>query len=121
MWTIFKAFVEFAAILLLFYVVVFVLFFFFWPRGMWDLSSLTRDGTRIPCIGRWSLNHWTAREVPAQLFIGSFYTFVRVCYMFICFVTVFINPLYIIFPENLKSNLKMVSIFSDDFETPLNN
>ena len=20
------------------------------PRGMWDLSSLTRDGTRAPCI-----------------------------------------------------------------------
>ena len=21
------------------------------PRGMWDLSSPTRDGTRAPCIG----------------------------------------------------------------------
>ena len=36
------------------------LFFFFFlillfghttPHGMWDLSSLTRDGTRTPCIG----------------------------------------------------------------------
>ena len=45
-------------ILLLFYVLV------FWPRGMWDLSSLTRDWTRSRCIGRRSLNHWTAREVP---------------------------------------------------------
>ena len=26
-----------------------VVFFFFF--GMWDLSSLTRDGTHIPCIG----------------------------------------------------------------------
>ena len=26
-----------------------------WPWGMWDLSSLTRDQTLIPCIGRWSL------------------------------------------------------------------
>ena len=46
------------ATLLLFYVLV------FWPQGMWDLGSLTRDGTHTPCIGRRSLNHWTTREVP---------------------------------------------------------
>ena len=22
-------------------------------------SSQTRDGTHVPCIGRWTLNHWT--------------------------------------------------------------
>ena len=27
---------------------------------MWDLSSLTRDRTHVPCIH----NHWTTREVP---------------------------------------------------------
>ena len=32
--------------------------------GMWDLNSQIRDGTCIPCFGRQSLNHWTAREVP---------------------------------------------------------
>ena len=58
MWTIFKVFIEFIIILLLFYVLV------FWPQGMWDLSSLTRDHTCSSCIGRQSLNHWTAREVP---------------------------------------------------------
>ena len=31
---------------------------------LWDLSSSTRDQTHTPCIGRRSLNHWTAREVP---------------------------------------------------------
>ena len=36
---------------------------------MWDLSSLTRDGTCTLCIGRQSLNHWTTREVP---FIHSY-------------------------------------------------
>lgn len=36
----------------------------FWPRGMWDLSFLTRDRTCTPCIGRQNLNHWTVREVP---------------------------------------------------------
>ena len=39
----------------------------FWPQGTWDLSFLTRDWTLSPCIGRWSLNHWTAREVPIYL------------------------------------------------------
>ena len=36
-WSIFKVFIEFVAILLLFYVLV------FWPQGMWDLSFPTRD------------------------------------------------------------------------------
>ena len=58
MWTIFRVFIEFVTILLLFHVLV------FWLRGMWDLSSPTRDRTCTPCIGRRSLNHWTAREVP---------------------------------------------------------
>ena len=31
---------------------------------MWELSSLTRDWTRTPCIGRQIFNHWTTREVP---------------------------------------------------------
>ena len=37
----------------------------FWSWGMWDLSSRTRDQTHIPCTGRWSLNHWTSREVSS--------------------------------------------------------
>ena len=36
-WTIFKVFIEFVAILLLVYVLV------FWPQGMWDLSFPTRN------------------------------------------------------------------------------
>ena len=27
-------------------------------------SSQARDWTHVPCIGRWILNHWTAKEVP---------------------------------------------------------
>ena len=46
MWTNFKVFIEFVTILLLFYVLV------FWPRGMWDLSSQTRDQTCTPYNGR---------------------------------------------------------------------
>ena len=32
---------------------------------MWDLNSSTRDWT--PCNARWSLNCWTAREVPQSI------------------------------------------------------
>ena len=39
----FKVFIELVTILLLFYLLV------FWPRGMWDLSSPTRDWPRTPC------------------------------------------------------------------------
>ena len=59
MGTIFKVFIEFVTVLLLFYVLV------FWPRGMWDLSSLIRDRTHTPCIGRRSPNHWTTRKVSS--------------------------------------------------------
>ena len=30
---------------------------------MWGLSSPTRDGTCVPCVALWILNHWTCREV----------------------------------------------------------
>ena len=33
------------------------------PCSWQDLISLTRDQICAPCSGRWSLNHWTAREV----------------------------------------------------------
>ena len=56
-----KVFIEFVTSLLLFHVLA------FWVQGMWDLSSLTRDWTYTHCIGRWSLNHWTAKEVPKYL------------------------------------------------------
>ena len=34
------------------------------PSSMWVFSSLTRDQTCISCLGRWTINHWTTREVP---------------------------------------------------------
>ena len=46
--------------------------FRFWghkTRGL--LSSLTRDRTRTPCVGGWSLNLWTNREVPELFFQWS--------------------------------------------------
>ena len=38
------------------------------PPHMGALSSLTRDQTHIPCIGKWILNNWTTREVPLTSF-----------------------------------------------------
>ena len=67
MWTIFKVFIEFVTILNLFYVLVGGRGGGL-PQGMWDLSSLIRYRTPIPCIGWQSLNHWTAREVPEELY-----------------------------------------------------
>ena len=37
-------------------------------QSMWDLSSLIRYQTFIPCVGRQSPNHWTTREVPMYAF-----------------------------------------------------
>ena len=33
----------------------------------------TRDSTCTSCMGRWSLNHWTAMKVPAFTFIITFF------------------------------------------------
>ena len=59
----FKVYIELATILFLFYVLV------FWSQDMWDLSSLIRDQTHIPCIGRWSLNHGTTRKVSKAILL----------------------------------------------------
>ena len=59
----FKVFIEFVTILFLFYVLA------LWSRGLWDLSSLTRDQTCTPCVGRLNLNHqgssllWTFNSI----------------------------------------------------------
>ena len=57
--TIFKLFTEY----FLQYCFCFI-FFSFLPWVTRDLGSPTRDRTHSPCIGRCSLNHWIAREVP---------------------------------------------------------
>ena len=36
------------------------------------VSSRTRDPTRVPCIGRQSLNHQTAREILREGFRATF-------------------------------------------------
>ena len=37
----------------------------FWLRGIRNRSSLTKDWTCIPCIGRRTPHHWTTREVQS--------------------------------------------------------
>ena len=50
-------------------------------HGMWDLTSLTRDQTRVPCIAGWILKHWTPRAVSVVHFNGSIHIF-QFCKMF---------------------------------------
>ena len=47
------------------------MFWFFGREACGILAPLTRDQTRTPRIGRRSLNHWTAREVPVQSFFST--------------------------------------------------
>ena len=50
------------------------------PGNMWDLSSLSRDGTCTPCIGRQGFNHWAAGEVAlCSVLNSSLYTCTRLC------------------------------------------
>ena len=51
---------------------------------MWDLSVLTRDRTHAPCIGRQSLNHWTAREVLEEVYFDILIPFQKQLLSFLC-------------------------------------
>ena len=56
-------------------------FFFFWPRRAACGILVPRPGIEPmpPALRAWSLNHWTASEVPSQLFfflINSFILFI---------------------------------------------
>ena len=55
-------------------------------------SSLTRDQTRVPCIGRWILNHCATGEVPDFIFLivlilGKFYNFLGKIMNHILYIT----------------------------------
>ena len=65
--TIFKVFIEFVTVLLLLYALV------LWLQGKWDFSSPTRGRTLTSCIGRRSLSHWTARDIPSCTFVIIFF------------------------------------------------
>ena len=40
-------------------------------HGMWDLRSMTRSWTHVPCIARQILHHWATRGVPGLLLLKS--------------------------------------------------
>ena len=53
-----------------------------WAQYLWYLglialqhvdSSQTRDQTRVPCIGRQVLIHWTTREVHHSIFLDRYW------------------------------------------------
>ena len=83
---------------------ILVVFFFnvsvFWSWSMRDLSSLTMDRTCTLCIGRWNLNHWTAREVPGNG-LGT------ICISTFCGnIYYFRSQLYRILPRDLRAHSK---------------
>ena len=41
-----------------------------WQVVRWYLISLIRARTCVPCIGRWTFNYWTTREVLHHIFEG---------------------------------------------------
>ena len=70
---------------------------------MWDLSSLIKDETHIPCIGRQILNHWITRQ-------SKCITFSSHCLLFHSFL---LNCS--IFPVQHKSNLEAIILSSRSF------
>ena len=83
--TAFKTFSFVYLHILFLFVFIFLFCFLAVPHGIWDPSSLTRNGTVAPlpppvprplAVEVWSLNYWTAREVPWFHFIErSFFFF----------------------------------------------
>ena len=43
----------------------------FWPWSMGNLNFPTRGQTLTSCVGRWSLNHSTIREVPMRVYFWN--------------------------------------------------
>ena len=65
MWAIFKACIEFVTVLFL--------FFFFCLEASWihlEACGILASRPEVEPIERWSLNHWTSREVPRAPFGG---------------------------------------------------
>ena len=44
-------------------------------RGLWDLSSSTRNQTHTPRIGSQSLHYWTAKEVHCAIFKSTLWRY----------------------------------------------
>ena len=65
MCSILKVFIEFVKILLLFYIL------FFWSRGMWNFSSLARNQTHTPYIGRQILTTGPPGKSPGVILYAS--------------------------------------------------
>ena len=64
--------------------------------------SQIRDQTRVPCTGRWILNHWTTREVSLEDF--------RICLLSLVLGNVIINVTWNVFTIALYSRFLHDSI-----------
>ena len=53
--------------------------------------------TRIPCIGRWILYHWTTREFPAQFYFSYFFWIFEFYFIYMFIQQVLISYLFYIY------------------------
>ena len=75
-------------------------------------SSQTRAWTRVPCIGRWILNHWATREVLPLWFLPWHVNCLEVC--LISNIGTFLNILLLLFSLTFwmsKDIICKISIF----------
>ena len=76
------------------------------PLHTWDLSSLNRDRTCVPHIGRWILNHWT-KEVSA-FFVFSVTSFEEWKFLILMKSIIFPLRLYFLCTYKIRKNFSFL-------------
>ena len=91
---------------------------------MWNLSSLTRDQTHIPCIGRQILNYWTIKKVLfSRISLYWISTSIRVipclkhlCLLAVCLIT-YLSSCGFKAPECVGSVPEALGLFAPHVES----
>ena len=71
-------------VLVFFFLAYFILYNRLQPHSMWDISSLTRVWTHMPCIARQTLNHcatWEVLQIDIFIYLSGIFYFVRDCWL----------------------------------------
>ena len=76
---------------------------------MWDLSSLTRDWTGVPCIARRILNHWTTRKSFSCFFFFNKFMFLFI-YFWLCWVFVSVWGLSLVVASGVHSSSRCAGL-----------
>ena len=76
---------------------------------MWDLSSLTRDWTGVPCIARRILNHWTTRKSFSCFFFFNKFMYLFI-YFWLCWVFVSVWGLSLVVASGVHSSSRCAGL-----------